>query len=447
MGAVCSKILIQCAPLLLPTLGVPAFAQNASLAIVDATVIEGEEARPLTHANVLMDHGRIRCVGPARTCPVPRGAQRIDGRGRWVIPGLFDAHVHISEEGGDYLPLYLAFGITSVRDVGGYVDSLIRIRAAVASGERAGPRVYMAGRPLDGDPPQWPTLYPLVPRVIHSVPEAQEAVREMVGAGADFLKLYNGLSPELLRAATAEAHRLGRKTTADLWDWGFPADSALMSATDGFEHVLPFLEGTRHPAFLSWTRDSARIDSLIGRIVAQGVSLTSTLVISDRLADGVLPTGEPTYRALPANLQQRGESLLTRFTPADELNRAIDRKLRRRLVSYICAEVRLFNAKGGMLLAGTDSYFLLSLPGDLHRELELLVNCGLTPAEALAAATRRPAAWLGVDSVGTVARGAVADLVLLRADPLADIRHTRDIELVIQAGHKWNPAELLALVH
>lgn len=446
MRPVSANVLAGLAALLLSTLGAPACAQSRFLAIVDATVIDGTGAGPLTHATVLMDHGRITCVGSAAACPVPRGAQVISGRGRWVIPGLFDAHVHISEEPGNYLPLYLAFGITSVRDMGGYVDSLKMIRAAVASGARAGPRVYLAGRPLDGDPPRWPSLYPNVPRVIRSRLQAEQAVREMVAAGADFIKLYNGLTPELLRVATAEAHRLGRKTTADLLAWEFPGDSALPNVTDGFEHLLPFLEPSRHWSLLSWDRDSVRVDSLVDRLVAQGTTLTTTLVLFDRLAEGALPTGEPTYEALPPELQERSESLLTEVTPQGEQSQAVARKLWRSAERYLCAEVRLFNAKGGTVLAGTDSYFLLSFPGDLHRELELLVECGLAPAQALAAATRRPAAWLTVDSVGALVPGAVADLVLLRADPLADIRNTRDIELIIQAGRRWDPADLLALV-
>ncbi len=227
--------------------------------------------------------------------------------------------------------------------------------------------------------------------------------------------------------------------------WAAPTDSALASDIDGFEHTMPFPHPRTTGVSVSWSRDSASVDSLLNALTRSHISLTSTLVLFDRFANGAPPVGEPTFEAMPTKLRQRSESLMASLMPAAAEKRAIRLKLLRRFYTYLCAEFRLFNAKGGTILAGTDSYVLFSFPGDLQRELELLVECGLSPDRALAAATRAPAAWLRADSVGTVEAGKVADLLLLDADPRVDIRNTRRIELVMQAGHVWCPADLLAM--
>jgi imidazolonepropionase-like amidohydrolase len=399
-------------------------AQAQSLVITGVTVIDGTGRAPGRGESVVIEGGHIQCVGLPATCPAPRGAREIDGRGRWVIPGLFDAHVHITEEQGDFGPLYLAFGITSLRDVGGYVDSLLALRSRIESGAAPGPRLYFAGNPIDGDPPQWPALYGDVPVVVRTAEEARQAVRDAHAAGVDFIKLYAGLSPSLLEAAVVEAHGLGLKATADLFPWRFPPDSAIAAGVDGFEHSLPPPDGDLDV----WSKDSARMEDLVDRIVASGASVTSTLVLFDRLAPP-LPVDEPTYQALPPALQRRSTEMIRASRT-------------RRTSSYMCRIAAAVAAKGGLVLAGTDSYYMFSFPGDLHRELELLVECGLTPGQALAAGTRNPALWLGEDTLGTIEPGKVADLLLLRGDPLADIRHTREIDLVIVRGQVHRPNAL-----
>jgi imidazolonepropionase-like amidohydrolase len=333
--------------------------------------------------------------------------------------------VHITEEQGDFGPLYLAFGITSVRDVGGYIEPLLALRARIEAGSALGPRLYIAGNPIDGHPPEWPSLYRDVPVIVHTAEEARQAVRKAKAAGVDFIKLYHGLNPSLLEAAVSEAHGLGLKATADLFPWRFGADSAISARVDGFEHTVPPPDGD----FDIWTKDNARMDALIDRIVASGTAVTSTMVIFERMVP-ILPSNEATYKALPPALQQRSEEMVRASSS-------------RRRLSYVCQIARAMAAKGGLVLAGTDSYYMFSYPGDLHRELELLVGCGLTPKQALAAGTRNPALWLGVNNLGTIERGKVADLVLLRGDPLADIRQTRRIDLVITRGQVHSPNELV----
>ena len=398
------------------------YAQDRSLVIVGATVIDGTDEAPRRGESVVVEDGTITCVGPPTDCPPPPGARTIDGRGRWLIPGLFDAHVHLTEEQGDFGPLYLAFGITSVRDVGGYADSLLALRARIDAGAALGPRLYIAGNPIDGHPTEWPSLYGDVPVVVRTAEEAARAVRDAKAAGSDFIKLYHGLNPSLLAAAVAEAHRLGLKATADLIPWRFPPDSAIASGVDGFEHAIPPPDGDID----AWKKDSARMGDLVERVVASGAALTSTMVLYERSIPA-LPTGESTFQALPPALRRRSAEMVR----ASRSGRNLD---------YACRSARAVVANGGLVLAGTDSYYMVSYPGDLQRELELLVECGLTPKEALAAGTRNPASWLGADSLGTIERGKVADLVLLRGDPLADIGQVRRIEWVMARGRIHSPS-------
>lgn len=398
-------------------------AQSSALALAGGTVIVRAGDSPIPAGNVVVRGGRVVCAGVAHRCPIPAGVQVVDARGRWVIPGLFDAHVHLTEERGPFGPLFLSFGITSVRDMGGYADTLRAMRAAVTSGAALGPRLFYAGHPLDGVPPRWAGgAYPDVPLAIRTAEEARQAVRRQRAAGADFVKLYSGLSPALLAAAADEAHQLGIRSTADLFPWQFPPDSALAAGIDGLEHQIPPLG----PA--AWARDSAGMEALVRRTVTAGVALTSTMVIYERWTP-VLPSEEATYQALPPALRVRSAEMVTGLFGREQ--------------AYACRTVRAFAAAGGQVLAGTDAYFTNVYPGDLHRELELLVSCGLTPAQALAAATRGPAEWLRLPGLGTLVPGAPADLLVLRADPLADIRNTRAIEYVVADGRLHEPAALV----
>jgi hypothetical protein len=411
-----------------------AAAQRAVLAIVGVTVIDGGGGPARPNATVVIEEERIACVGSSTDCPVPRGARRIDGRNRWLIPGLFDAHVHVSgAAGAEVLPLYLAFGVTSVRDMGGDGSLLRSFRRRIAEGTASGPRMFIAGHPIDGDPPRWPALYPKVPWIARNPDDARRFVRDAKAAESGFVKLYHGLQMPAFEAAVSEAHAQGLKATADLLDWDLPRiRGAVAAGLDGLEHgiVAPelFVPPTGPP------RDLSEVDALLSDMKAQGVALTSTLVLFERAWTTHVVADVPTYRALPPALQEQSRAMVQWSNSGDELswfNRA-------------CRAVGMFAARGGTVLAGTDSFFLNVYPGDVHRELELLVQCGLTPAQALAAATRNPAEWLRADRLGGIAAGKLADLVLLQADPLADIRNTQRIELVIQGGRVWTPKELLA---
>ena len=405
-------------------------AQGDALTIRGVTVIDGRGSPPMPNATVTVEHGRITCVGPAGRCVQVAGARQIDGHGRWLMPGLFDAHAHLSENDhpATVRLLHLAFGVTSVRDLGGYADSLIAWRARTSRGDEAGTRIHLAGHPIDGDPPKWPAGNN-VARIARTGDEARQLVRDARAGGSDFIKLYAGLTTAAVQAAVLEAHAQGLRVTADLLGWPVPrVDTAVSAGLDGLEHGLQLDELSFKPA--GQPRDTVAVAALLSRMRSSGTVLTPTLVYIERAWSAAVPVSAATYRALPPGMQRESGDMLrplnTWFESASLFT-------------------RMFAERGGIIMAGTDSYWRNVYPGDVHRELELLVQCGLTPSQALMAATSIPANWLRADSLGTIAAGKLADLVLLRGDPLADIHNTQHIELVVQGGKVWKPAELVAM--
>lgn len=413
---------------------VPPGGRAAAVVIDGATLVVPDRDERRADTRIVTEGERIRCVGRRDECAVPAGARRLDGRGRFVIPGLIDAHVHTSQRMPQVAPLYLAFGITSVRDVGGFPDFTRSLQDDIRSGARLGPRIYTAGRPIDGQPSMWPI--PGVARAIRNAEEARAAVRESLAEGADFIKLYNALPLELVRAAADEARKQGTKATID---YILGAPEVVDAGVDGLEHVVPPpLAGNALRRYAA-NDGAAQVAPALRRMQERGVTLTTTMVLMERAASGGLAESEPTYAALPPALRARsGEMLGELDARAGAFMRAVQ--------GHACAQVKAFAAMGGVILAGTDSYFLSSYPGDLHRELELLVGCGLTPAQALAAGSSNPARWLGLRDVGVVEAGARADLLVLRADPLRHIRATREIEWVLKGGEVHAPAEVLRTI-
>jgi imidazolonepropionase-like amidohydrolase len=404
--------------------------------LVDAMVIENA-TRPARHRErLVIRDGRISCIGAAAACRTPDDARTIDARGKWVIPGLVDAHVHISEDDQPGIgALYLAFGITSVRDTGGYPERLRAMRQSFDSGAEPGPRIFMAARPLDGDPPKWPAEYPDVPRRVRSVAEVRDAIADAKRDGADFIKLYGGLTRPLLVAAIREAHRQDLKATADLLEWDDPGtiDDIVAAGLDGLEHLIPEHYG-------SWERDEPRLRTVIADLVRRKVAVTWTLTLVSRPAEQREPARSLAFAALAPTLRRHVEEMWRNHVVSD-----FARKLYAEVwPTAVRNAVRLFHESGGMSLVGTDSLWYCCLPGDLLEELEQLVLCGLPPAAALAAATINPAQWLGVRDIGVLKVGGVADLVVLDANPLDDIANIRRVAYVVSRGTVWKPEELIA---
>jgi imidazolonepropionase-like amidohydrolase len=389
---------------------------QVDLLIRNVRIVHGD-GRVTPRATVLVQSGRIAAVAAGDVRGGPQARREVSGAGRTLIPGLIDAHVHVSDAS---LPLFLRFGITTVRDLHNAPAYILPLARDDMPGR---PRIVAAGALLDGRGSAWPGA-----RIVESVTDVRAAVREQVGAGAGVIAVAPRLSAALTDAVVREANargvpvavHLGRTTAlaaaragvASVEHAGSVADAdaadAWLTTADGEFRWWP--AGARE-----WARpDPARLDEDTRKLRENAVVLVPTLAL---------------YEALARRADQTVEQVrLTAETVDDpDLQNA---------VAVLGRLVARFVRLGGIVAAGSDAALPLVSPGaSLHRELQLYVAAGLTPAAALEAATVRAARLLAVaDRVGTVDAGKDADLVLLDSDPLADITATLRVRLVVRAG-------------
>ena len=422
------------------------------LTIRDVTLIDGTGAPPVAGATIVIEDGRIVAAGAANG--TPESAEVIDGRGLWAVPGLIDTHVHIELVGAATLPLFLALGLTTIRDLGGAVDLLLEARRSLEDGVD-GPRLLFTGPMIDGEPPTFPTLVRPTPD-----PEAAaRAVEEQLAAGADAIKLYTTLTPESLRRSIDQV--AGRvPVTGHL---GSTLSSEAMEAgINGLEHALltPYNdlapeelrtapgETMMSPGF--WAKMNkgwAQVDLAseqtrrwIDLVVEHDVSFCPTLTVApgagdEPNADELRYAPRVAERWLEATSQREALRL-----PPEARERAL--QLRAKLQELVGQVHRA----GGRVVTGTDTGAVRSLvPGfSLHRELALLAGSGFSNMDALRAATARAAEALWRDDLGTIETGKQADLLLLRNDPLQDLGALRDIHRIVLGGRVLEPEALLA---
>jgi len=466
--------LAGCAGFTPPTAPVP-------LVIDDVTVVDAVNGvRERQQVHVVGDS--IVYVGPADAAAdpeasaaagLPPGARRIDGRGRTLIPGLWDMHVHLTFEPAiteAMRTLFLAHGITSVRDTGGPLDTLVALRADYESGRRPAPRLYFSGPLLDGRFVVYdggdPGRPPIGTRV--ATPEAATRwVETLKASGADFIKIYELVDPVVFDAlvAAAEANDLPIAAHVPLALSAVEAGPKL----DSLEHVRN-LEIACAANAEELLRD--RLATLAGYRGERGYLLRKSIHEAQRLpaiaaydsahckqvAEAMADTVQvPTLRlnafAVARPFERPDwEPALARVTPSELRDAwAADAASRRAAEhgdptfgDWSMGLVGILHGAGVPIGAGTDTPITLSIPGySLHTELELLVRSGLSPLEALEAATLVPARFFSLeDEIGTIEVGRRADLVLLRANPLDDIRNTREIEAVVSRGVLYSPDEL-----
>lgn len=397
---------------------------------------------------VLVGDGRIIAIGPASEVDVPPAATRVEAAGKYLMPGLADMHVHLEYfDDPDLLRLFIANGVTLVRNMDGR-PHVLEWRTQVESGELAGPTIYTAGPILDGDPPQRDDN-----TVVRDAAEARSAVLEQAARGYDFIKVYTNLSEESYRAILETARDEGLPVAGHL-----PRDVDLRTALgvgqQAIEHLTDYGEAVEsedspHRGRWHWSRlffaipvDPTRI-AITARDVARArvwtiptlVQAEKALVRADTLR-AVLAAKEMAY--IPTDVREFWDAgvrrQLERMDPEDW--RIVDRGHENRL-----RMVAALHEAGAGLLVGTDTPNPFVVPGfSVHEELALFVATGLTPAEALAAATREAARFLGrLDELGTVEVGKRADLLLLDADPLEDVANVRRIAGVVVRGD-WLPA-------
>jgi imidazolonepropionase-like amidohydrolase len=420
------------------------------IALEGATLIDGAGGGPKEDALILIRNGHIEAVARVNEIPIPKGAERINLVGKTIIPGLIDAHAHVERWAA---PRYLAWGVTTVRDLHSQTDSGIALRNDLNLGSIIGPRMFTSGAMIDGAPATYPNA-----TGVTNAAEARRAVDQRRLAGTDYLKIYTRITPALLRAVVDEARGVQLPIAAHLGK-----TDALTAARMGvvsLEHMAgvvqaasrnPSIYYRAHDRFLSgWTTEEqgwATLDSAslarTARALAQTkVAIVPTLVVHEmlsRLDNPVLLT-RPGMEDVPEDAESvRSVASLLRRTGWKPRDFQAFRHARARQDLF----VREFRRAGGVIAAGTDAANQLLIPGfSEHEEMALLVAAGLTPLEAITAATRRGAQLLKADSLGVVAPGKVADLVVLNANPAQNIAATRSIAWIMTRGRVVWPDSL-----
>ncbi|MCX7669390.1 MAG: amidohydrolase family protein [Anaerolineae bacterium] len=414
-------------------------AQGGRYALCGAGLYDGrtDEARP--GMAIEIEGSRI-----ARVCPVEALSPelpQVDLAGLCVTPGLIDAHVH-SEDW--HAPLYLANGVTAVRDVGCALAPVLIRRRQWNAAAAAAPRLVCCGPLLDSPGPTWPAMASLVT----SPDQARAMVDRWVAAGVDQIKLYTSLTPECFHAALARAHDHGKLVSTHLQSH-LDAQQAIEAGVDGIEHLSGFGEALwpeRRAQGEGWRRLWAdpqrdRVARLVDLVMQHGVWLPVTRIIWHRITAVWSPMApeHPEHCYVPSPLLMWWAVYYGRpLSPSDRLE-----------WSRVLAGMQIFTAAlieaGARVIPGSDAPFVKVVPGfGLHDELELLVECGMTPAGALAAATRLAAQALGLDHlVGTIEPGKEADLLVVEGDPTQDVRDLRRIVAVARGGMWFDPAALL----
>jgi imidazolonepropionase-like amidohydrolase len=422
----------------------------AAFALTHAAVIDVRTGAIATDRTIVVVAGRILAVGASDSIAAPADIKEIDAGGAYVVPGLWDMHVHLHD--ASFLPLLVAEGVTGVREMGDDPAVIGDWRKEIASGDLLGPRIVMAGLILDGPDPTWPAIS----RPIRTAEEARAAVRDAKRAGWDFIKVYNGLSREAYDAILDEARSAGLAVAGHV-PFAVGATAASDAGQRSIEHLTGILEGcTARPRPLpaiadhDWYLahyDSVLADSLFARFVKNGTWQVPTLVLRRTYAQfqGFAAMDDPRLAYIPSAIENRWRLTLQ---PRSRGPGARDPAREERLFHADERIVGAMQGAGVRMLAGTDLGNPFLYPGfSLHDELGLLVESGLTPLEALRAATLGPAEYFGAtDSMGTVEPGKVADFVILRANPLEDIANVSGIEAVCVRGRLLGRATLDALL-
>jgi len=425
-------------------------AQSPPLVIEHVSVIPMERELVLADQTVVVRDGRIAALGAASTVAVPPDAQRIDGRGRFLMPGLADMHVHVWDENDLYL--FVACGVTTVRNLFG--DPLhLAWRKRIESGELVGPRIYTAGPIIDGKPAVWPGSVELT-----DPDQASEVVSAQKAAGYDFLKPYARLTRECYEALAVAGEEQGMRLMGHVPE-ALALSDVLAAGQATIEHLGGFAEAAQRAdtplhaidfrnESLAWKEvDDARLAVVAKEIRAAGAWSCPTLVVMQKWtqgADAEALAARPEMRYVSpfmrAAWNPKSPSNYLATLPAETVKAAHDK------LPFEMKAVRALRDAGAGILLGTDMGNPFVTAGfALHEELGYLVAAGLTPYEALRAGTAEAARCMqAADDWGTLAVGRRADMLLLSANPLVDVRDAAKRVGVVLHGRWLSEEELHA---
>jgi len=423
------------------------------IVLTHARVIDGTGAPARENQTLIIRDGNIASVGEASSIQLPAGATIIDLSGRSVIPGLVMMHEHLyyttgpgvyGQLGTSFSRLYLAGGVTTMR-TGGNVNGIMDINLArrIAAGELAGPSIDATAPYLNG-----PNTF-LQMHAVKTAEEARQHVAYWAGQGSTSLKAYMQVSREALKAGIDEAHRRGLKVTGHLCSvtYGEAADLGIDNLEHGFFAATDFVpdkqpdvcpgQGVGQQAVAALSESSAAFQALVRKLIDRHVALTSTLTVFETFTKG---------RPTPPGLDVLTPSLRDAFMRAYDRAQQNQQSVYTTLFAKGMALERAFAKAGGTLLAGTDPTGSGGVvPGySDQRQIELLVEAGFSPVEAISIGTLNGAKYLGRESrIGSVAGGKQADLVVVLGDPSKTIGDIRRVETVFKSGVGYDPQKLI----
>ena len=436
-------------------------APERSLAFTHVNLIDATGTPAQPDMTVIVAGQRIASIDKSAAARIPPGTQVVDGTGEYLIPGLWDMHVH--EIFGDWVPeddkitplLFVANGITGVRDMGGDLEPLKKWRARAASGEMIAPRMVISGPMLDGPVPHFPSSAP-----VKDAADGRRVVDELVDAGVDFIKIQSFIPRDGYFAAAEKSKKRGIVFVGHVPD-AIRAVEASNAGQKSIEHLTGVFEGCstvedelmkapRGPGrgrFLS-TYDPAKAKALIALFAKNRTWQVPTLYWErgEWLIEDTNSGPDPLSKYAPRAWKERTWPMFSKDIAASwDTDPHADRE------KFVQAELKMINEmnKAGVpILAGTDTAAGVRVyPGfSLHEELELIAHAGLTNMETLQTATRNAGEFLGLADTGTIQKGKRADLLLLDANPLEKISNTKKIRAVVLAGRYFSRAELDALL-
>ena len=473
-------VAIFVASLCLITLTFTPKATASDLMILDVTIIDPVDgATP--HQDVLIGNNVIAAIGDRGSIATFAPVETLDGTDKFLMPALWDAHVHLTfnpQIGSAALPLFIANGITRVRDTGGKLDQMIAVRERAAALGAAAPAIYFSGPLVDGQPQVYdgtPARFPDISVGIETEKEAVAEVDRLADAGAHFIKTYEMLKPEVFRALVTRATERGLPVTSHV-PLSMTVTDVARAGVRGMEHLRNIglscagnatelleqrtvmlhegrkQEGStlrssihatqRPPAFAA--QDDTTCNMVIQALAVNHVFQTPTLALNTRGA--LRPFLRPEWQIEAGHLPNevfaawKAAVEIAKTSPVSQAYAAFS--------DWSLAMVARLHEANVPIMAGTDTPIGFLTPGfSLHLEMETLVRAGLSPLEALASATIRPAEFFGLENkMGRVAVGQSADLILLRQNPLDDITNSRTVDTVITRGEILDRAALSSLL-
>jgi hypothetical protein len=440
-----------------PAAVISASSVGSTTYITHVTVIDTETGKEIQDRTVIISSDRISEIRDSKGMKPPAGAKVVQGRGKYLIPGLWDMHVHavVAERLDSMFPLFVANGVLGIRDMGTPMPlaDIDRLRHETANGSRLGPRIVAAGPILDGRPkPSRPNFI-----AINTPEEGRETVRRLKSSGADFIKVYSNLSRDSFLAIVEEAKKqnisfvghvpfsvsaldasdAGQKSMEHLWGIYLSCSSREEELRSEMLKGGVNLSGSERIRLeldeAAASYDERKAANVFAHLAKNGTWLvpTFTAVLRDSEIFDARVTADPRLKYIPPLIQKQWSAAAS--AGAAIKSKSFDRKLQ--IVSAV-------HRAGVPLLAGTDAGWVqpyVYAGFSLHDELALLVRAGLTPMESLQAATTNPARFLGMErDLGTTEKGKIANLVLLDADPLADIHNAARISVVFLSGKEFD---------